>query len=498
MPRSRPIALLGCPATNPSSTCRSRGVKPSRRSAISELSRWISMTVSTRWRAALIAAIIVSSSNGFSRKSKAPSFIASTARGTSPCPVIMMTGKRCPSAVRRRMSSKPSIPGMRMSVTTQETAMPARALRNAPAESKVLTAWPAAPSRNDRDSRAASSSSTIWIGGLSGIDRAFSRCGKREAEGRAPSRVRLRPDFSAMRFDNGAADRQTDAHAVRLRCDERLEQLGGDFLGYARPRIGHGNLHHVLADGGQGHCQLAARGVLHRIHGVAKQVHEDLLHLDTIDEHPIHLRVDRHLDPDAALVDADQGQRARFLDQLPDALHSPLGLAPRDEVAQMADDLARPRGLLGALHERILDRLEPRIGACLEQPARTSEVVADGGERLVELMGECRRHLAHGRQARQMHQLRLQFVKLGLGFLSVGQISHETREMAAGAGAHFADGKVHGEGRTVLAPPRDHASDADNMAFAGRFVSRHVAVMSAAVRFRHQDGYILSDRLRRI
>ena len=97
-----------------------------------------------------------------------------------------------------------------------------------------------------------------------------------------------------------------------------------------------------------------------------------------------------------------------------------------------------------------------------------------------------------------MHQLRLQFVKLGLGFLSVGQISHKTREMAAGAGAHFADGKVHGEGRTVLAPPRDHAPDADNMAFAGRFVSREVAVMSAAVRFRHQDEHILSDRLRRI
>ena len=34
-----------------------------------------------------------SSSNGFSRKSTAPHFIASTASGTSPCPVMTMTGK---------------------------------------------------------------------------------------------------------------------------------------------------------------------------------------------------------------------------------------------------------------------------------------------------------------------------------------------------------------------------------------------------------------------
>ena len=34
----------------------------------------------------------VSSSNGFSRKSTAPSFIASTASGTSPWPVITITG----------------------------------------------------------------------------------------------------------------------------------------------------------------------------------------------------------------------------------------------------------------------------------------------------------------------------------------------------------------------------------------------------------------------
>ena len=37
---------------------------------------------------------------------------------------------------------------------------------------------------------------------------------------------------------------------------------------------------------------------------------------------------------DAALLDADQRQRARFLDQLVDAFDPPLALAARDEVAQ--------------------------------------------------------------------------------------------------------------------------------------------------------------------
>ena len=52
-----------------------------------------------------------SSSNGFSMKSTAPAFIASTAIGTSACPVMTMTGGMSPRSFSRRRSAIPSISG---------------------------------------------------------------------------------------------------------------------------------------------------------------------------------------------------------------------------------------------------------------------------------------------------------------------------------------------------------------------------------------------------
>ncbi len=68
--------------------------------------------------ARLASAVICSGSNGFSRKSNAPTRIASTAMGTSPWPVIMITGSAESWLISRLSSAIPSMPGMRMSVTT--------------------------------------------------------------------------------------------------------------------------------------------------------------------------------------------------------------------------------------------------------------------------------------------------------------------------------------------------------------------------------------------
>ena len=48
---------------------------------------------------------------GFSRKSEAPAFMASTAIGTSLLPVIMMAGSRSPVLRSRCSNSSPFIPG---------------------------------------------------------------------------------------------------------------------------------------------------------------------------------------------------------------------------------------------------------------------------------------------------------------------------------------------------------------------------------------------------
>ncbi len=76
-------------------------------------------SVRRRWFAARLArSVIFSGSNGFSRKSNAPTCIASTAMGTSPWPVIMITGRAESVLISRLRKVMPSIPGILMSEIT--------------------------------------------------------------------------------------------------------------------------------------------------------------------------------------------------------------------------------------------------------------------------------------------------------------------------------------------------------------------------------------------
>ena len=71
-----------------------------------------------RARVAFLAkSVIVSGLKGFSKKSKAPMRMASTAMGTSPCPVIMITGRLLSMPLTFRRNCIPSMPGILMSVT---------------------------------------------------------------------------------------------------------------------------------------------------------------------------------------------------------------------------------------------------------------------------------------------------------------------------------------------------------------------------------------------
>ena len=60
-----------------------------------------------------------SSLNGFSMKSTAPAFIARTAIGTSPWPVMMMIGILIWFSRKYCCSSSPLMPGMRTSSSRQ-------------------------------------------------------------------------------------------------------------------------------------------------------------------------------------------------------------------------------------------------------------------------------------------------------------------------------------------------------------------------------------------
>src|SRR6516162_388816 len=342
MPRSKAICLLARPATSPLSTSRSR--LESAASLFSMSTRSAFRLIAPPWRsiAAVTPASRTSSSNGFSRKSIAPIFIASTASGTSPWPVMTITGTSIFISRNRFKRSMPLMPGIRTSVITQFKLASGIFSRKATAEEWVTTSIRAVRSRKASDSRNASSSSMIWTVPFSdGIaDLLLRHCGQREAEHRSASGIRPRRDRTTMRLHDRARDRQADAHTVAFGGDERLEKLGGDLRRDAGSGVGDGDFDHVVGRQRGRDDEFATLGLLHRRDGITDQVEQHLLDLHFVGQHKIGARIELEAHAHALVLDADQRERARLLDELPHIFHPPLTLAPSDEIAQAADDLA--------------------------------------------------------------------------------------------------------------------------------------------------------------
>ena len=199
--------------------------------------------------------------------------------------------------------------------------------------------------------------------------------------------------------------------------------------------------------------------------------------------------------PHAVLLDADQRQRARFLDQLLQAFHPLVALAAGDEIAQAADDLAGAQRLFGRLVHRVAHHARGVIGLSLQQPARAHHVVGDRRQRLVQLMRQRRGHLAHGAEARDVDQLGLQLLQPRLGLLPLAEVADEAGEEAPRRRVHLADGELDREGRAVLALGDDDAADADDPLFAGAQVAAEIAVMLLAIGIRHQPSHVRADHL---
>ena len=174
-----------------------------------------------------------------------------------------------------------------------------------------------------------------------------------------PLSRRLEPDAAAMRFDDRPADRQADAHAVRLGRDERLEQLRRDRRRDAGAGILDDDLDQPLgaarvrdASGRRAGASIIASMALRiRLTSTCWIWMRSTKHL-------IAARIELELDVDAMLARADQRQRIRFVDQRWQAFDPPLHLAVRHEVAQAAHDLAGTNRLLGGFLERLADHGE--------------------------------------------------------------------------------------------------------------------------------------------
>src|SRR6516164_4896187 len=201
-----------------------------------------------------------SSSKGFSRKSTAPSLIASTASGISPWAVMTITGTESLSSRKRRTKSIPLSSGILTSVMMQPVRTVDATCRNTAADSYVRTSIPADPSWKASASRTASSSSMTWTMGLSdGIAEILPPRGpQREAKNRSTRGIGLHRDLSTVGLNNGAADRQADTHAVALVAHKGLEELRHQFRCDPGAGVGHADGNHVIVAGCGGDDELAS------------------------------------------------------------------------------------------------------------------------------------------------------------------------------------------------------------------------------------------------
>src|SRR5450759_5230681 len=89
---------------------------------------------------------------------------------------------------------------------------------------------------------------------------------KSEMEYCSAGRIGFHPDSSIMRLDDGARNRQTDAHAVTFGGDEWLKQLLGDLWRDSRTAVGHADPDQAVVRRCDRNDEVARLRRFHRIH----------------------------------------------------------------------------------------------------------------------------------------------------------------------------------------------------------------------------------------
>ena len=148
----------------------------------------------------------------------------------------------------------------------------------------------------------------------------------------------------------------------------------------------------------------------------------------------------------AGLLGLHHHELIGLVDELVQPLDRLVGLAARDELAQMADDLPGAHDLRRGVVERVLDIGGTLVRRHLQQSPRRLQIDRRRRERLIELMREAGGELADGAEP-----LRMQLLHARLDPAPLAQIADEGDEEAAAVIGGLADREIDREARAVLA-----------------------------------------------
>src|SRR5262247_2178415 len=402
-------------------------------------------------RARLIPAIRDSSSKGLRRYMTAPARRARSCVAASSWAVMNTTGMRRPAATRRSCSSNPLSPPRWTSSTKQPGVWGLRHSRKSSADEKVLTWKPPAPRRRRRALSSETSSSITHTSGersswrveadadakrpsLPGstlapvtplrhallvpyerVDWPGSRV-LRVGRGRAVARqldtecepaigVGFRHDTAAVGLDDRAADGQAHAEAARLRADEALEHALELRRFRADAGVADADLHAAGRPRRRYDPDLAGpvRGNTDRLARVHDQIQDHLLELDGIAGDERHDRVGGVDQRDVLARQVVAQQAHHLVDDLVQIEAALRRVLLAREGAEAPDDRRGALGVGGDVGQR-LGHVGMYEARALEQAHRRLRVGHDGGERLVDLVGERGAELAERRDALGVRQ----------------------------------------------------------------------------------------------
>src|SRR6478752_1220327 len=242
----------------------------------------------------------------------------------------------------------------------------------------------------------------------------------------------LSPHSPVVSLDDGLHDRQTQAQALRLRGEERLEEVWLNIRGQSRPVVAHCNLD-LLAPNLRSDGDVRIRRRRGRIERVDQEIHHDLLKLNGITGDRWYARIEREGDVRKASQHVVLEKACRCSTDFVEVHRLWWQFLSSDQRANPRDDVGGQHIVRDDVAEDLFTELSfvvaqsPRVTR--HDPGASFRVHADRGERLTKVVRHRRRELADEGHAPHVRDLTPRLV--GAPLLLLG------RELSAFASATF-------------------------------------------------------------